>query len=90
MIVDLLLYEKIQRNRSSPYSTLFYPGIRNFNINDIFTNNTVIKKTKEPDKKDDIITQNTEETGTVENTITKDNNRIKDTTEKSNDKFNFE
>ena len=56
VMVDLLLYEKIQRNGWSPYATPFYPGIRNFDINDTFNNNTSTKETKEPDKKDDIIT----------------------------------
>ena len=56
-MVDLLLHKKIQRNGSSPYSTPFYPSIRNFNINDTFTNNILTKETKEPDTKDETITQ---------------------------------
>ena len=56
VMVDLLLHEKIQRNRWSPYATPFYPGIGNFDINNTFTNNTMTKETKEPNKKDDIIT----------------------------------
>ena len=90
MIVDLLLYEKIQRNGWLPYATPFYSGIGNFDINDTFTNNTLTKETKEPDTKDDIITQNTEEIGIVGNTIIKDNNGLEDMTVKSNDKFNSE
>ena len=48
------------------------------------------KETKEPDTKDDTITQNTEETVIVGSTIAKDNNGLEDITMKNNDKFNFE